>query len=57
MGIPILSRCKIYKVYERRSHDAEDELRRRSLHHYEDLKIVENGDVTSFKRFFERLKE
>lgn len=30
-------------------HDAETELRRRLLDRYEDQKIIENGDVPSFK--------
>jgi hypothetical protein len=38
-------------------HDAEVELNRRLLAHYEDLKIEENGDVPSFVGIFERLKE
>jgi hypothetical protein len=38
-------------------HDAETELNRRLLAHYEDLKIIENGDVPSFVGIFERLKE
>lgn len=38
-------------------HDAEVELNRRLLSHYEDLKIIENGDVPSFVGIFERIKE
>ena len=38
-------------------HDAEVELNRRLLAYYEDLKIVENGDVPSFFNIFERIKE
>lgn len=36
--------------------DAEDELRRRLLHPYEDQKIEENGDVPSFKQINNILK-
>ena len=36
-------------------HDAEAELRRRLLNPYEDLKIIENGDVPSFKGILERM--
>ncbi len=34
-------------------HDAEAELRRRLLDPYEDLKIIQNGDVPSFKTILE----
>jgi len=34
-------------------HDAECELRRRLLNPYEDQKIIENGDVPSFKYILE----
>jgi len=36
-------------------HDAETELRRRILNQYEDIKILENGDVPSFKGINDRL--
>jgi len=38
-------------------HDAEVELNRRLLSHYENLKIIENGDVPSFVGIFKRIKE
>jgi predicted translin family RNA/ssDNA-binding protein len=38
-------------------HDAETELRRRLLEEYENLKILENGDVPSFVGILERIKE
>jgi len=38
-------------------HDAEVELNRRLLAHYEDLKKRENGDVPSFVGIFDRIKE
>lgn len=38
-------------------HDAETELRRRLLDSYEDLKIIENGDVPSFIQIIERMNE
>lgn len=34
---------------------AHDELRRRLLDYYEDLKIKENGDVRTFKKLLEEL--
>lgn len=37
-------------------HDAEAELRRRLLVPYEDLKILENGDVPSFITILEAMK-
>ena len=37
--------------------DAEDELRRRLLHPYEDQKIRENGDVPSFFKIMEKMNE
>jgi len=37
-------------------HDAEAELRRRLLVPYEDLKIIENGDVPSFITILEAMK-
>ena len=37
-------------------HDAECELRRRLLDPYEDKKIIENGDVTSFKSIIELME-
>lgn len=37
-------------------HDAEEELRRRLLNPYEDLKIIENGDVPSFIQILEQMK-
>ena len=36
-------------------HDAETELRRRILNRYEDIKIIENGDVPSFKSINDRM--
>lgn len=36
-------------------HDAETELRRRLLDRYEDLKIIENGDVPSFQLIVEEI--
>jgi hypothetical protein len=36
--------------------DAEDELRRRLLHQYEDKKIVENGDVPAFIEILEKIR-
>ena len=36
-------------------HDAEQELRRRLLNPYEDLKIKENGDISSFIKLLEKL--
>ncbi len=36
-------------------HDAEAELRRRLLNPYEDIKIIENGDVPSFIDILERI--
>lgn len=38
-------------------HDAEIELRRRLLDKYEDLKIVENGDVPSFQLILKEMKQ
>ena len=37
-------------------HDAECELRRRLLDPYEDKKIIENGDVPSFKSIIELME-
>ncbi len=37
-------------------HGAERELTRRLLNPYEDLKIAENGDVSSFKEILRRMK-
>ncbi len=36
-------------------HDAECELRRRLLDPYEDIKIMENGDVPSFKEIIDSM--
>jgi len=36
-------------------HDAEAELRRRLLVPYEEMKIIENGDVPSFEGILERI--
>lgn len=36
--------------------DAEDEARRRLLHKYEDLKIIQNGDVPSWKKILEIMR-
>jgi hypothetical protein len=36
-------------------HDAEEELRRRLLNPYEDLKVIENGDVPSFIKIIEQI--
>jgi hypothetical protein len=36
--------------------DAEAELRRRILNPYEDLKIIENGDVPSFVKILEKIQ-
>lgn len=36
-------------------HDAEEELRRRLLNPYEDIKMFENGDVPSFTGILERI--
>jgi predicted translin family RNA/ssDNA-binding protein len=38
-------------------HDAECELRRRILENYEDQKIIENGDVSSFMEIISRMRE
>ena len=38
-------------------HDAENELRRRLLNPYEDLKIKENGDVPSFQHILQIIVE
>ena len=38
-------------------HDAECELRRRLLDPYEDKKIIENGDVPSFKAIIELMED
>jgi hypothetical protein len=37
--------------------DAEDELRRRLLHPYEDNKIIQNGDLSSFAEISEKIME
>jgi len=36
-------------------HDAENELRRRILDRYEDIMIVKNGDVPSFKSIIDQM--
>lgn len=38
-------------------HNAETELRRRLLNPYEDIKILENGDVPSFAGIIERIND
>ena len=38
-------------------HDAETELRRRLLNNYEDQKIIDNGDVPSFKIISQIIRE
>ncbi len=35
---------------------AENELRRRLLYPYENIKVIENGDVPSFKTIIDRMK-
>lgn len=37
--------------------DAEAELRRRILNKYEDIKIIQNGDVPSFIKIFDLLQQ